>query len=111
MKKRSTEGTKKLGIKATANASAKALPANRPSGLTIGLDLGDRMSQVCILNGSGEIVGEERVATTKSAMTHALGPARVGRCRIALEVGTHSPWVSRCSRRWGTRSSSRTRAS
>ena len=95
MKKRSTEGTKKLGIKATANASAKALPANRPSGLTIGLDLGDRMSQVCILNGSGEIVGEERVATTKSAMTHALGPARVGRCRIALEVGTHSPWVSR----------------
>jgi transposase len=28
-------------------------------------------------------------------MSRALALSRVGRCRIALEVGTHSPWVSR----------------
>ena len=36
---------------------------------------------------------EGSVATTKKAMTQKFAGMR--RCRIALEVGTHSPWVSR----------------
>jgi transposase len=41
------------------------------------------------------IVEEERVATTRSALERKFSSGRVGRCRVALEVGTHSPWVSR----------------
>jgi transposase len=95
MKKRSTEGTKKVKTPPTGKMASRALATRAPSGLTIGLDLGDRMSQVCVLNGSGEVVREERVATTKSAMSRIFALSRVGRCRVALEVGTHSPWVSR----------------
>lgn len=62
------------------------------TGLTIGLDLGDRRTQVCVLGASGEVEQELRVATTREGFERKLGvfaPARV-----VLEVGTHSPWVS-----------------
>ena len=61
--------------------------------LTIGLDLGDRSSFYCVLNGAGDVVLEAKVATNPEAMrkTFEVMP----RSRIALETGTHSPWVSR----------------
>jgi transposase len=61
--------------------------------LTIGLDLGDRSSAYCVLNEAGEIVLEHKLATTPEAMKQAFGS--MPRCRIAMETGTHSPWVSR----------------
>jgi transposase len=61
--------------------------------LTIGVDLGDRFSAYCVLNESGEIVLERKVATTPEAMKQVFGS--MPRCRIAMETGTHSPWVSR----------------
>jgi transposase len=61
--------------------------------LTIGLDLGDRSSAYCVLGGAGEILLEQRVATTPEAMRQAF--EKMPRCRIAMETGTHSPWVSR----------------
>jgi transposase len=61
--------------------------------LTIGLDLGDRSSAYCILNEAGEIVLEHKLATTPEAMKQVFGS--LPRCRIAMETGTHSPWVSR----------------
>jgi transposase len=61
--------------------------------LTIGLDLGDRSSAYCVLDGAGEILLEQRVATTPEAMRQAF--EKMPRCRIAMETGTHSPWVSR----------------
>ena len=36
--------------------------------LTIGLDLGDRSSFCCVLNGAGEVILEDRVATSPEAM-------------------------------------------
>jgi transposase len=61
--------------------------------MTIGMDLGDKTSRCCVLNGDGEVIQEQSVATTKKAMLRVFG-ARP-RCRVAIEVGTHSPWVSR----------------
>jgi transposase len=61
--------------------------------LTIGLDLGDRSSFYCVLNGSGEVILEERVSTSPEAMKKIFG--KMPRSRIALETGTHSPRVSR----------------
>jgi transposase len=61
--------------------------------LTIGLDLGDRWSYYCVLDEAGRIVVEEKVATTPKALQARFGA--VPRSRIALETGTHSPWISR----------------
>jgi transposase len=67
--------------------------------LTIGLDLGDRSSSYCVLNEAGEIVFEHKLATTPEAMKQVF--ARMPQCRIAMETGTHSPWVSRLLRELG----------
>ena len=61
--------------------------------LTIGVDLGDRSSAYCVLNEAGEIVLEHKLATTPEAMKQVF--SSMPRCRIAMETGTHSPWVSR----------------
>jgi len=62
-------------------------------GLTIGLDLGDKYSEGCVVDASGEVVETFRVRTTQPALDRAL--ARFGKARVVMEVGTHSPWVSR----------------
>jgi len=61
--------------------------------VAIGLDLGDEHSQVCVLDVDGEVLEEGRVRTTSEDLKRWFG--RVERTRVALEVGTHSPWVSR----------------
>jgi len=67
--------------------------------LTIGLDLGDRWSFYCVLDEAGEILLEQKVATTAEAMKQTF--AKIPRSLIALETGTHSPWVSRLLRELG----------
>jgi hypothetical protein len=55
--------------------------------LTIGLDLGDRSSWYCVMDEAGEVVQEERVATTPKAMKQVF--AALPRSRVALETGMH----------------------
>jgi transposase len=61
--------------------------------LTIGLDLGDHWSFYCVLDEAGKIILEQKVSTTPEAMKQIF--LRIPQSRIALETGTHSPWVSR----------------
>jgi transposase len=61
--------------------------------LTVGLDLGDRSSRYCILDEAGEKVSEDKLPTSKPGLNGVFG--KMAASRIALEVGTHSPWVSR----------------
>jgi transposase len=61
--------------------------------LTIGLDLGDRHSHLCGVDASGVKVVERAVATTPEALSREF--ATRPPARVVLEVGTHSPWVSR----------------
>ena len=61
--------------------------------LTIGIDLGDRWSFYCVLNERGEVVREEKLATTPEAMKRTF--EKFPASRIVLETGTHSPWISR----------------
>jgi transposase len=61
--------------------------------LTIGLDLGDRRSFYCVLDEAGGVILEQKLPTTPEAMRRAF--EKMPRSRIALETGTHSPWVSR----------------
>lgn len=68
-------------------------------GCTIGLDLGDRHCQYCVLATDGEAVHEGRIRTTPEALREFFGPLKA--CRVALEAGTHSPWVSRLIKELG----------
>jgi transposase len=61
--------------------------------LTIGLDLGDRNSWYCVLEEAGQIQLEQRVRTTAKALREVF--ATMPHSRVALETGTHSPWISR----------------
>jgi len=61
--------------------------------LTIGLDLGDRNSCYCVLDETGRIQVEQRVRTTAKALQEVF--STMPRSRIVLEIGTHSPWISR----------------
>jgi transposase len=67
--------------------------------LTMGIDLGDRFSCYCVLDEDGNVIGRGQVMTEPKALEALLGklPASV----VALEVGTHSPWVSRLLERLG----------
>lgn len=65
-----------------------------------GLDLGDRHSQLCVLDGaSGDTVEEARLSTTPAGLTRRFSSCQP--MRIAIEVGTHSPWVSRLLESFG----------
>ena len=75
MRKRSTRGKKgKEGV------------------VTIGVDLGDKTSRYCLIDEDGTIVTEGSTATSRKGLEQVFGS--IPACRIAMEVGTHSPWVS-----------------
>ena len=59
----------------------------------VGIDLGDKSSSCCTIDQEGQDLGEGTVATTDCGMRTAF--AGKARMRIAIECGTHSPWVSR----------------
>ena len=88
--KRRTQGgtngpkTARRGVKLEQPTSA---------GMTIGMDLGDRMSDYCVLDVAGEVVERGRLATTPASLRRRFGTG--SKARIAMEVGTHSPWTSR----------------
>lgn len=83
----------------TVKQSPKRAAVRARGPITIGLDLGDKTSRYCVLDEQGEVQEEGSVATTKKALGAKFGSLR--RCRIALEVGTHSPWISRLLSSWG----------
>jgi transposase len=60
---------------------------------TIGLDVSDKYSRYCVIDGCGEVVEEGRVRTAAEAMSRKFSSYEPS-C-IAMEVGTHSRWVSR----------------
>jgi len=63
--------------------------------MTAGLDLGDKYSYLCLIDtGSGEVVEEGRLRTTPEAFRRRFASEQPP-MRIAIETGTHSPWVSR----------------
>jgi len=61
--------------------------------ITVGIDLGDRYSEFCLVDRDGAVVDDGRLRTTPVALRQyfAERPAML----IVIEVGTHSPWVSR----------------
>jgi transposase len=62
--------------------------------MTAGLDLGDKYSYLCLIDQEGgDVMEEGRLRTTPEALRRRFASEQP--MRIAIETGTHSPWVSR----------------
>jgi transposase len=61
--------------------------------VTIGLDVSDRYSRVCVLDARGRVEREDRLRTTPEGVGEWF--AGYAHTRVVLEVGPHSPWLSR----------------
>jgi transposase len=57
----------------------------------VGLDLADKESTFVGIDGGGTVIEEGRVMTTAAGLGKVFASRHP--CRIALEAGTHSPWV------------------
>lgn len=68
--------------------------------VTVGIDLGDRHSHLCLVDThSGEVIEESRIPTTRKGFERRFSGC--GPMRVAIEASTHSPWVSRLLEGWG----------
>lgn len=61
--------------------------------LTIGVDLGDRKSTICVIDAAGEIMREETILTGPVSFADYF--RRTPTSLIVIEVGMHSRWANR----------------
>jgi len=81
--------------------SLVATPTPDPSGallvelprVTLGLDLGDRRTDICRIDLAGNVQERFKVSTERDALEQLFQLEEPS--RVVIEVGTHSPWISR----------------
>jgi transposase len=79
---------------ATMAELSSQVVSNQPSyWAVVGLDVSDRRTHYCVLDLDGELALEGVVATKDASLRMQF--ARKPRMRVAMEVGTHSAWISR----------------
>src|SRR5688500_18100242 len=66
---------------------------------TVGVDLGDRKSVICRLDAGGDVVQRRTLGTTQAEFEMYF--RGLPRARVVIEVGTHSPWISRLLKELG----------
>jgi len=66
---------------------------------SIGVDVSDKYSQICVLDAAGEVVEETRVRTTDAGFRRYFGKRAA--TKVTLEAGTHSPWQDRLLKELG----------
>ena len=59
---------------------------------TLGLDVSDRHTNYCLLDSQGQVVEEGRLKTSEEALLRRFQGSP---CRVVMEAGGHSPWMSR----------------
>jgi transposase len=79
-----------VATSARENRRGNTVGPNRDR-LTVGVDLGDRWSQYCILGLEGETLAEGQLRTTQEDVREFFQALTVA--RVVIEVGTHSAWV------------------
>jgi transposase len=76
-----------------------AQPTTPALGATLGLDVSDRYCHFCLVDAAGAVRERGRFATTPAAARTWLGDRPT--LRVVLEIGTHSPWLSRVAAECG----------
>jgi len=79
-----------VSTSAEENHRGNTVAPNR-NRLTVGVDLGDRWSQYCILGLEGETLAEGQLRTTQEDVGEFFQALRAA--RVVVEVGTHSAWI------------------
>ena len=59
----------------------------------IGIDLGDKKHAVCVMNQAGKILRETSIPNNSASLKRLGGEFPTA--LAVIEVGTHSPWISR----------------
>ena len=62
-------------------------------GITVGIDMGDKKHRVCVLDGEGAVTTRASIVTTAQGIRRYF--KELEGCRVVIEAGTHSRWVSR----------------
>ena len=62
-------------------------------GTTIGMDVGDKTHEVCVLDEAGVVKVRRSIVNTRAALVKFF--KKYAGALVALEVGTHSPWIAR----------------
>lgn len=65
---------------------------NTKQATIVGVDLSDNKHQICVLSKDGEILTEKTISNTYAGLDRL--SADYPKALIAMEVGTHSPWIS-----------------
>lgn len=86
-------------IHRTDSQSSSATFSNVQLPTTVGLDLSDRVSHFHVQRGDGFRLSTGKVANTREQL-EALFTRWKG-CRLVIEAGGHSPWISRLGRACG----------
>jgi len=77
----------------TNTTSKKTKPAPRPNagpnltGITIGIDMGDRSHQICAIDAAGDTIDERNITNTRESLRR-LSKKHPG-ARTAIEAGSH----------------------
>jgi transposase len=79
-------------MKKISTVAIEGMQIFKENQLTIGVDLGDRTSHYCILDEGGQVILDQELPTTPKGFEQVFG--KIPRSRVALETGTHSPWIS-----------------
>ena len=69
--------------------------------LTVGIDLGDRKHAICIIDQNGHVILECMISNTREDIARFFKD--YPEALIAIEVGMHSPWISRFLKELGNR--------
>ena len=77
----------------TGDGTAGVAGEHPPNSYTLGLDVSDIYTSYCLLSPAGDVEEEGRIKTTPASIQKRLESAPPS--RVILEVGTHSPWISR----------------
>lgn len=70
-----------------------------PNTLTIGVDLGDRKSNICVIDLAGTIICEQMILTGPVSFADYFH--RIPAAVVVIEVGMHSRWANRVLRECG----------
>ena len=69
------------------------LAMKNTSSITVGIDLGDKKHAICVLNNQGEPIDERSITNHRESLRR-LSKKYPGALMV-MEVGSHSPWISR----------------
>lgn len=68
-------------------------------GTTVGMDLGDKRHEVCVLDATGKVTMRKQIVNTKESVVKFF--QRYAGALVVMETGTHSPWMARELERLG----------